>query len=257
MEEKWPNRNDSTFDVYFVHPEGQGWTLQFKESKLCSFLRPENDRVPWGKLPRETTGYLEEQNETPGEAASEEKADDSSSSDDDDLRGTLDRGQQLSLQLQADQAPLPLPDALTPTSLTEGDEFVCYNKGPEAFEMAEAEKYQIMTHIEGLSMGCRIMPSLVCHDVHAEGATQNTLQLQLNISFVYTTLGAAAATWPLRLFIDDVCSTLIHLLSELRKLALDQGTVLEPWVLLLLVSIDVCFDGFHWPNHVSAFARNS
>ena len=113
--------------------------------------------------------------------------------------------------------------------------------------------YEATNHIEVVSFPCRIAHSVLEHEIHGEGASWNCLQLQMMIKYHYSK--DATAIFPIRLFIDDACSTIVHLLCELARFSRGEPTVLEPWVLFMLVASDICVDGFHHQNHREFWCR--
>ena len=66
-------------------------------------------------------------------------------------------------------------------------------------------------------------------------------------------ISGESAEYPFRLFIDDACSTIVWLLSQLAKYSRGEELVLKPWVLFALLASDICCDAFHHPNHVEAW----
>ena len=61
---------------------------------------------------------------------------------------------------------------------------------------------------------------------------------------------------PFTFFIDDACSTLVHLFCELGKYSRGEATKLESWVLFMLIALDICSDGFHIPNRKEFWCKN-
>ena len=108
-------------------------------------------------------------------------------------------------------------------------------------------------HIEAISFPCRVVVSVIEQEQHGEGSKMNLLQLQMLIHFDFKR--DKNATFPIRLFIDDACSTLVHLNAELGRYVSGEATVLEPWILFMLVAIDICVDSFHIRNHVEFWCK--
>jgi hypothetical protein len=99
------------------------------------------------------------------------------------------------------------------------------------------KKFEATNHIEVVSYPCRIVHSVVEHDIHGEGASWNCLQLQMLI--LYHLSVDDGAMFLIRLFIDDACSTIVHLFCELARFAKGEKTVLKPWVLFMLIALDI------------------
>jgi hypothetical protein len=125
----------------------------------------------------------------------------------------------------------------------------CANKSKQKIK----KKFEATNHIQVVSGPCRMVYSVVEHETFGEGATWNCLQLEMMIEYQLSL--DPAAIFQIRLFIDDACSTLVHLYNELAKFARGKRTVLKTWVLLMLIAIDICVDGFHIRNHKEKWCR--
>jgi hypothetical protein len=99
-------------------------------------------------------------------------------------------------------------------------------------------------HIEGIAYTCGLMCGLrVC--VQGEGAKSNIGQL----ADLLLLLAKYNAHMPSLYMIDDACSTIMHLLTELSLLAKGSPTTHEGWCIVAILCMDIMVDGFHFPGH--------
>lgn len=128
----------------------------------------------------------------------------------------------------------------------------CVDKSRQNIE--KLRKFDGTSHIEVISYPCGFVASCVENDKNGEGASWNMLQHELLLLQLVAEFGDDAK-YPLRLFIDDACSTIVFLLNQLACYSRGETLILKPWVLFALLAGDISVDGFHWRNHVEKWCE--